>query len=133
MSLLRTLTVISHRGLRYPVELFSPDTRFADAGAVYLYLASRSGGEAQVIYVGDAECLDRQIAADRRPGGLWHRAEAMGFDTIGALALARPEDRQTITRDFAMTWNPPCNDGHAGRGLGLFAPPFGSGRHDMAR
>ena len=34
-----TLTLTSHRGRDYPVELFTPDTAFTDTGAVYLFLA----------------------------------------------------------------------------------------------
>lgn len=126
MSRLLTLTLTSHRGRDYPVELFTPDTSFTDSGAVYLFLRMPQGRslQAQVLYVGEADMLRRQLIADRRAGGVWHRAEAMGFDTIGALALARPEDRSAIARDFIHSWNPPCNDGHgAMRGLvGLAAP-----------
>ncbi len=126
MSRLLTLTLTSHRGRDYPVELFTPDTAFTDSGAVYLYLRLPQGRSlrAQVLYVGAADLLAQQIHADRRPGGVWHQAETMGFDTIGALALARPDDREVIAREFIHSWNPPCNDGHGVLSglVGLAAP-----------
>ena len=91
MSRLTTLTLTSHRGRDYPVELFSPDTGFTDTGAVYLYLKLPEGRsrQVQVFYVGETCALDAQLAEDRRPGGPWERAEALGFDAIGGLALAQ--------------------------------------------
>ena len=129
MSRLTTLTLTSHRGRDYPVELFSPDTGFTDTGAVYLYLKLPEGRsrQVQVFYVGETCALDAQLAEDRRPGGPWDRAEALGFDAIGGLALARPEDRAMIAAEFIHSWRPPCNDGHGAlAGLaGLAAPaPF---------
>lgn len=126
MSRLLTLTLTSHRGRDYPVELFTPDTAFTDSGAVYMYLRMPQGRSlrAHVLYVGEADLLAQKIGADRRPGGIWDQAEAMGFDTIGALALARPEDRSLIAREFIHSWNPPCNDGHGALSglVGLAAP-----------
>lgn len=105
MSRLLTLTLTSHRGRDYPVELFTPDTSFTDSGAVYLFLRMPQGRslQAQVLYVGEADMLRRQLIADRRAGGVWHRAEAMGFDTIGALALARPGKIAAPSRATSFT------------------------------
>lgn len=129
MGRLMTLTLTSHRGRQYPVELFSRDTVFTDTGAVYLFLRAPEGRsvQAQVLYVGETGAMGRQMIEDRRPGGAWERAEAMGFDTIGGLALARPEDRAMIAREFIHSWHPPCNDGHGALAglVGLVAPaPF---------
>lgn len=126
MSRLMTLTLTSHRGRDYPVELFTPDTAFTDTGAVYLFLRMPEGRslQAQVLYVGESDRMASQLGHDRRPGGPWDRALALGFDTVGGLPLARPEDRALIAREFIHSWNPPCNDGHGTlTGLvGLTAP-----------
>ena len=57
MSRLMTLTLTSHRGRDYPVELFTPDTAFTDTGAVYLFLRMPEGRslQAQVLYVGESD------------------------------------------------------------------------------
>ena len=126
MSRLLTLTLTSHRGRAYPVELFTPDTPFTDSGAVYLFLRMPEGRslQAQVLYVGETDALGTQLAEDRRPGGPWERAVAMGCDTIGGLALAPPEDRAMIAAEFIHSWHPPCNECHGAlTGLiGLAAP-----------
>ncbi|MCA0962335.1 hypothetical protein [Salipiger bermudensis] len=129
MSRLTTLTLTSHRGRDYPVELFTPDTGFTETGAVYLFLKLPEGRsrQVQVFYVGQTCALGTQLLQDRRPGGPWDRAEALGFDAIGGLALARPEDRALIAAEFIHSWHPPCNDGSGAlAGLaGLAAPaPF---------
>lgn len=71
MSRLLTLTLTSHRGRRYPVELFTADTAFADEGAVYLLMRLPEGRavQAQILYVGDAEALGAQLEADKRENG----------------------------------------------------------------
>ncbi|ANT58954.1 hypothetical protein AYJ57_00400 [Salipiger sp. CCB-MM3] len=126
MSRLLTLTLTSHRGRRYPVELFTADTAFADEGAVYLLMRLPEGRavQAQILYVGDAEALGAQLEADKRENGPWSRAAEMGFDTVGAVALSRPEDRQMIAREFIDSWHPPCNAGQGAQTglMGLAAP-----------
>ncbi|WP_353472107.1 hypothetical protein PVT71_12470 [Salipiger sp. H15] len=127
MSRLLTLTLTSHLGRRYPVELFTRDTELAEAGAVYMLLRLPEGRavQAQILYVGETCALGSQLAQDKLPGGAWARADEMGFDTIGAVALARPEDRHAVAREFIQSWHPPCNDGHgAHAGLMELAAPL---------
>ncbi|HBM59257.1 MAG TPA: hypothetical protein DD444_08700 [Citreicella sp.] len=119
------LTFTSHRGRRFPVELFTPDTPFAEEGAVYLYLRLPAGRavQAQILHVGATAALGRQIAQDRQ-SGLLARVAALGFDTVGAVALARPSERAQIAQEFIQSWHPPCNDGHGALAglMGLPAP-----------
>ncbi len=127
MSRLLTLTLTSHRGRRYPVELFTADTELAEEGAVYMLLRLPEGRavQAQILYVGATCALGAQLERDKLPGGAWARAEALGFDTIGAVALSRPEDREAVAQEFIQSWRPPCNDGHgAHAGLMELAGPL---------
>ncbi|MCA0940734.1 hypothetical protein LCM08_14165 [Salipiger pacificus] len=118
MSRLLTLTLTSRSGRRYPVELFTRDTDLAEEGAVYMLLRLPEGRavQAQILYVGETCALGAQLAQDKRPGGPWARADALGFDAIGAVALSRPEDRHAVAQEFIHSWHPPCNDGPGAQG-----------------
>ncbi|AWI83408.1 hypothetical protein CEW88_06830 [Alloyangia pacifica] len=118
MSRLLTTTLTSHRGRRYPVELFTRDTELAEEGAVYMLLRLPEGRavQAQILYVGETCALGARLARDKLPGGPWARADELGFDAIGAVALSRPEDRQAVAQEFIQSWRPPCNDGHGAQG-----------------
>ena len=50
------------------MSLFTPDTPFAEEGAVYLYLRLPAGRavQAQILHVGATAALGRQIAQDRQ-------------------------------------------------------------------
>ncbi|MBE9638113.1 hypothetical protein [Salipiger mangrovisoli] len=138
MSRLLTLTLTSRRGRRYPLELFTRDTELAEEGAVYMLLRLPEGRavQAQILYVGETCALGTQLERDKLPGGAWARANELGFDTIGAVALARPEDRHAVALEFIQSWHPPCNDGQGSQAglMELAAPlpvtlPRGSTRH----
>ena len=79
--------------------------------------------QAQILHVGATAALGRQIAQDRQ-SGLLARVAALGFDTVGAVALARPSERAQIAQEFIQSWHPPCNDGHGALAglMGLPAP-----------